>query len=181
VQVTFVKPSEKHRLCAWTAVRGRRTVVPGTVMAAGAGLPHDLAQYVVEATFGVTTGFWGLVARGATFKSTGRRITRPGRALVIAHRTTLDAAERLAGEHVSRWRDGRPTKAAAPLSAALDAWHQLELGDGLVFRWQEPTGEIVPDADSGTTDLGAERLKRPSGRGGSRNRDSPRPDSRMRR
>ena len=65
VQVTFVKPSEKHRLCAWTAIRGRRTVVPGTVMAAGAGLPHDLAQYVVEATFGVATGFWGLVARGA--------------------------------------------------------------------------------------------------------------------
>ena len=69
-------------------------------MAAGAGLPHDLAQYVVEATFGVTTGFWGLVARGATFKSTGRRITKPGRALVVAHRASLDAAERLAGEHV---------------------------------------------------------------------------------
>lgn len=151
MQVTFIKPSEKHRLCAWTAVRGRRTVVPGTVMAAGAGLPHDLAQYVVEATFGVSTGFWGLVARGATFKSTGRRVTKPGRALVIAHRASLDAAERLAGEHVARWQEGRPTDAAAPLSAALDAWQRLQRGDGLVFRWPEPAGVVVPEADAPST------------------------------
>ena len=164
MQVTFFKPSEKHRLCAWTAVRGRRTVVPGTVMAAGTGLPHDLAQYVVEATFGVATGFWGLVARGATFKSTGRRVTKPGRAVIVAHRASLDAAERLAGDHVARWQEGRPTEAAAPLSAALDAWQRLQLGDGLAFHWPEPAGVVVPSTPPAAAPALTATYRAPGGR-----------------
>jgi hypothetical protein len=37
-----------------------------------------LAQFVVEASLGLEHGFWNLVANGATFKSLGRRPTRPG-------------------------------------------------------------------------------------------------------
>jgi hypothetical protein len=51
-------------------------------MAARAGhtdLPHDLAQFVVEAALGLEAGFWNLVANRATFKSVGRRQTVPGR------------------------------------------------------------------------------------------------------
>ena len=108
MRVEFTSPSERHRLCGWTAYRGKgeRSVVPGSVMAAGAGLPHDIGQYVVEAATGLRTGFWGLVERGATFKSTGRRITKPGRALIVAHRAELDDAERIAGEHLARWHAG---------------------------------------------------------------------------
>jgi hypothetical protein len=144
METAFFKPGEKHRLCQWTAVRGRRTVVAGSVMAAGRDIPHDLAQYVVEAALGIRHGFWGLVARGATFKSTGRRVTRPGRALVVAHRAELDEAERLAGEHVDRWRRHVPTPAGPHLDAALDGWRRLAVGDRLVFRWPDATGAIVP-------------------------------------
>jgi hypothetical protein len=146
MEVTFYKPSEKRRLCAWTARRRKRTVVPGTVMAAGDGLPHDLGQYVVEATIELRSGFWGLLERGATFKSTGRKVTKPGRALIRARRDGLNEAETLAGDEVARWRRGEATETGPHLTAALDAWQRLDIGDGLVFRWPDPVGAIVPGA-----------------------------------
>ena len=51
-------------------------------MAGEKGIPHDLAQYVIEAATGYQGGFWDLVSKGATFKSTGRRRTKPGRAVM---------------------------------------------------------------------------------------------------
>lgn len=142
MQVEFFKPSEKHRLCAWTAIRGKRTVVPGSVMAAGAGLPHDLGQYVVEAATGFRLGFWGLLEQGATFKSTGRRRTKPGRAVIAAHRADLDESERLAGAHLARWHRGEQTDVARHLDAALEAWQSLEIGDRLAFQWPSPVGDV---------------------------------------
>jgi hypothetical protein len=58
-------------------------------MASGGNLPHDLTQFVVEATLGVQEGFWGLLANGATFESVaGRRSTKPGRQLIRPHHAT---------------------------------------------------------------------------------------------
>jgi hypothetical protein len=142
VQVEFYKPSEKRRLAAWSAVVGRRTVVPGTVMAAGASLPHDLAQYVVEAASGYQNGFWGLVARGATFRSTGRRVTKPGRALIAAHRDELNGAERLAAVHLAQWHAGAHTSVTEPLTRALQQWNELGVGDRLVYEWPSATGTV---------------------------------------
>jgi tetratricopeptide (TPR) repeat protein len=107
------------------------------------GAYHDVGQYVVEAALGLRTGFWGLVERGATFRSTGRRITKPGRALIVDHRADLDDAERIAGEHLARWHAGDVTAVSRLLTGALDAWRTLEIGDTLVFRWPEPTGVVV--------------------------------------
>ena len=71
VRVEFYKRENKGRVVAgWDATRSKRTRVPGAVMAAGKSLPHDLAQYVIEASAGYHNGFWDLVAHGATFKST---------------------------------------------------------------------------------------------------------------
>jgi len=144
MRVEFTSPSERHRLCAWTAYRGKgeRSVVPGSVMAAGAGLPHDVGQYVVEAATGLRRGFWGLVEQGATFKSTGRRVTKPGRALIVTHRAELDEAERIAGVHLARWRAGDAGDVARHLTAALDGWRMLDTGDTLVFRWPDATGAV---------------------------------------
>ena len=86
MRVAFRIQDERKRICRWDAVRGKRTRVPGAVVGYGNGPPHDLVQYVVEAATNYENGFWGLVARGATFKSTGRRRTKPGRALIAAHR-----------------------------------------------------------------------------------------------
>ena len=108
----------------------------------GNGVPHDLVQYVVEATTGYRDGFWGLVARGATFKSTGRKRTKPGRALIAEHRRELVASEHLAGAHVAQWRAGAQTPVTAALDRARQQWNRMTPGDELAFDWPSPHGEI---------------------------------------
>jgi hypothetical protein len=145
VRVTFYKLTEK-RLTTWEAARGKRIRVPGSTMALGRGeMPHDLLQLIVEAEMGIVHGFWGCVASGATFRSTGRKRTRPGRAVIAAHRGELDQAEHIVGVHAERWRAG----ASTPCTAALDAFHALweKLGDGdrLTVEW--PTLAVLPNPD----------------------------------
>jgi hypothetical protein len=111
-------------------------------MAAGKDLPHDLAQYVVESATGYAFGFWGCVARGATFKSTGRKRTRPGRAVIAEHRAELVASEHLAGEHMFRWRVGEKTAVTRALDQALRQWRGLREGQLLTYEWPSPVGTI---------------------------------------
>ena len=68
MQVGFYKVDD-GRLCGWTAAPPKRKPFQGTTMASGRHLPHDLAQFVVEKALGLDCGFWGLLAKGATFKS----------------------------------------------------------------------------------------------------------------
>jgi hypothetical protein len=112
-------------------------------MAAGKGIPHDLAQYVVEAATGYRNGFWGLVARGATFKSTGRRRTKPGRAVIAEHRAELAGAETLAGLHLERWKAGDSSIVSNALSRAFCQWGTLSVGERLGFDWPSPVGVII--------------------------------------
>src|ERR1039458_9178665 len=91
MQVAFYKV-DHGRLCAWMASPPKRKRFQGTTMATGRDLPHDLAQFVVEATLSLHHGFWGLLASGATFKSVpGRRRTRPGQQLIQAYGAALNA------------------------------------------------------------------------------------------
>ena len=149
----FFKPSEKRPGCAWVAFRAKRSIVPGTHMAAGRSLPHDLAQYVIEAATGYTHGFWGLLARGATYKTTGRKVTKPGRAIIVAHRAELVASEVLAGEHLYYWAAGRVTPVTEALDAALEQWRALTLDERLVYEWPAPSGRIVPAVEGETLTL----------------------------
>jgi len=130
----------------WEALRGKRTRVPGTLMASQKDLPHDLLQYVVEAACGFEDGFWGLLARGATFKSTGRKLTKPGRALIAAHRSELAQAEALAALHGQAWTAGQHSPVTAALDRARAMWDQVGLGARLVFDWPSPTGTVRPAA-----------------------------------
>jgi hypothetical protein len=144
MRVEFYKSDVHGRpQSAWEATRGQRTRVPGTIMAAGKGIPHDLAQYVIEAATGYPYGFWDLVAKGATFKSTGRRKTKPGRAVIAEHRAELAGAEQLAGLHLERWKAGDDSPVSAALSRALDQWSGLSPRERLVFDWPSPIGVIV--------------------------------------
>jgi len=141
--VEFAKIDDKGRLrCRWDARRGARPRLPGTTMAVGRGLPHDLAQYVIEAAAGYRFGFWDLVARGATFASTGRRRTQPGRALIAAHRGELAGAERLAGLHLALWQAGHDAEVTAALRRAEAQWHDLGDGERLVFEWPDARGRV---------------------------------------
>lgn len=112
-------------------------------MAVGQGLPHDLAQYVIEAATGYVHGFWGLVAQGATFKSTGRRRTKPGRALIATHRRDLMGSEQLAGLHMGLWKAEQSGAVSTALDQAWAQWQTLGANDRLVFDWPSAEGRIV--------------------------------------
>jgi len=143
MRVTFWKRVE-HRLSTWTAVRGKRTVIPGATMALGRGdLPHDLVHLIVEASTGLDHGFWGCLAAGATFKSLGRKPTRPGREIIQRHRDELRASEVLVFEHVRRWQQGQSTPAASALTRLDARWRALPDNGHLSLRW--PTLELLED------------------------------------
>lgn len=142
VLVAFYRDDEA-RVTGWHAVRGRRTAIPGTVMALGRGdISHDLAQYIVEAATGTQDGFWGLLAKGATFRSIGRKRTPQGRALIAAHRDTLRGAEQLAGAHIAEWRRGASTPVARALDDAARMFAALKPGEHLTYQWPSVQGQV---------------------------------------
>jgi hypothetical protein len=135
MQVAFYKV-DGGRLCAWVAAPPKRRRFQGTTMASGRDLPHDLAQFVVEAALGLQHGFWGLLANGATFRSVvGRRRTQPGQQLISAHREALQATEHLANAHVGLWRTGGATPARPALDAIHGRWRALPVGEELCVNW----------------------------------------------
>lgn len=141
MKVTFTKLVEK-RISTWTATRGKRTVVPGSSMALGrGGMPHDLEQLVVEAVVGLEHGFWGSVAEGATFRSLGRKRTKPGRAVIRRNRTEIELSEHIVHDHVDRWRAGKPTPCSERLTEFDERWRALADGESLTVHW--PTLDVL--------------------------------------
>ena len=141
VQVAFRKTAGNQ--CAWEAIRAKRTRVsarPRGGLVKDGHLPHDLGQFVAEAALGIEYGFWGLVAAGATFKSTSRKQTRPGRQLIADHRRELAAAELAVNTAVNAWMRGDATDAAASLSEMARRWSALEVDDIVVADW--PSGIV---------------------------------------
>jgi hypothetical protein len=135
MRVDFYK-ADGGRLCGWVASPPKRRPFQGTTMASGRDLPHDLGQFVVERALELHEGFWGLLAKGATFKSVpGRRLTKPGRELVRTHIEALNAVEGVVNEHVAAWRRG----AATPVGPALDVmyarWRALPVRVRLSLEW----------------------------------------------
>lgn len=132
--VAFVK----DELPWWEATRTTGGTVRGGHMPIGRGvIPHDLAHFATEDHFVLQYGFWGLLARGATFtRGTDRRPTRPGRALVRDHRRDLGEAEHLGNEHHTRWRNGEPTPVAPTFDRLAERWKQLPDGAALTVEWR---------------------------------------------
>jgi len=139
MDVAFSKLDD-GRLCRWTAQpRGRKRFV-GSTMASGRHLPHDLAHFVVEEALRIESGFWGLLAKGATFASVaGRRRTRPGRQLIRTHQAELARVEWVVNAHLKAWLTGQPTPVAAALERMLGRWRSLKLGEQLQLRWPTKT------------------------------------------
>jgi hypothetical protein len=149
VHVDFYRDDES-RVSGWEAVRGKRTRIPGSVMGLGRGvISHDLAQYVIEAATGYRNGFWGLLSRGATFKSTGRRRTKPGRAVIAEHRQDLLASEHLAGAYLAAWKAGTGGPVTAALDRAAAQFSGLKPGERLRFEWPQAFGEVVSTKSPG--------------------------------
>src|SRR5262245_59957948 len=135
MQVKFYKLDE-GRLCAWIAELPKRKPFQGTTMASGRDLPHDLAQFVVEAALGLRQGFWNMLANGATFRSVaGRRRTQPGQQLISSHAEALNEAEHLANAHITAWRTGEPTPVCPALDEMYSRWQALSEGEEIRLEW----------------------------------------------
>jgi len=122
--VRFEKTSTNQ--CLVTAWARDRKPFPVSHMAGASRIPHDLATFVIEQNLSIAGGFFNLVAHGAVFRSSGRRITRPGRALIVANRAALEDAERHVNEVQSLWGRHQPTPAGPALTEADERWRALD-------------------------------------------------------
>lgn len=117
-------------------MRGKRIRIPGSTTARGrGGMPQDLTQLAAESVLGLEHGFWGSVAAGATFRSCGRKRTRPGRAVIARNRAGLDEAEKIVFAHYSWWGRGERTPVAASFADLSALWEGLGDGGELVVEW----------------------------------------------
>ncbi|MFF8837548.1 hypothetical protein [Streptomyces sp. NPDC015130] len=157
-------PDNQHEILV-RARKGPDVRLPAQTV--GPTLPHDLVHAVVETALGIEDGFWGAMARGATFEGfelvfpgrhrrSGLKVLRRGGDAVMAAELTVNWAYRV-------WR-GLPTEGRgvglAPLDEAalarttphLDSaaarWAALPEGGELRWRWgwtaQEPRGRGRP-------------------------------------
>ena len=105
-------------------------------------IPHDLGHMATEAHLEINDGFWGLLARGATFDhGTQQRRTKPGRQLIRENREALRAAEAIGNHHHSAWALGKPTPLAATFDRLASLWEATPDGSTLTVRW--PTLELA--------------------------------------
>lgn len=141
--VRFEKLPEQRvaRVTAWA--RDRRPFVISQ-MACTESLPHDLAGFAAEQALGIADGFFNLIAHGAVFASSGRRRTRPGRAVIVANRQGLLAGEHLVHGAWDDWRAGRPTPAAAALDDVARRWRDLPAGQGFELVWERRPLPVRP-------------------------------------
>ena len=144
--VTFHKVDGRSPHAWWEAVRATRGRVRGGYMPIGRGrIPHDLGHMATEAHFEIVDGFWGLLARGATFDhGTQQRRTQPGRRLIRDNRAALAAAEALGNEHHFAWLGGEPTPVGPSFDRFARRWEALPDGGTLTVRW--PTLELLDDS-----------------------------------
>ena len=139
MRIHFQKPPEGQTWAAWVVDRGHRRIVRGGMgWAPHWRLTHDLAGYAVERSLGLTSGFWHCIADGATFASTDRKRTRPGRAVIASRRAELEAHDRLTHGHWERWERGGPTPAAPLLDEVAAEWARLPPGEWMTVEWDLP-------------------------------------------
>ena len=121
--------------CLVTAWARDRKPFPVSHMAGASRMPHDLATFVIEQSLSIAGGFFNLVAHGAVFRSSGRRMTRPGRALIVANRAALEDAERRVRRVQALWARDLPTPAGSALTDADERWRALDPGAYFQCAW----------------------------------------------
>ncbi|MEU6215543.1 hypothetical protein ABZ891_37335 [Streptomyces sp. NPDC047023] len=122
--------------------------------ATGPTLPHDLAHAAVEDALGITDGFWGAMAQGATFEGfetveptrhrrSGLKVLRRKGDAVMRAELSVNWAYRVwsglstQGRGVGRSPlDDRETAlATAALDRAAERWSRVAEGEALTWRW----------------------------------------------
>ena len=155
--LAFHKSADPPPHSWWEARRSTGGRLTGGHMPIGRGIiPHDLVHLAAEAELGLAFGFWGLLAQGATFRhGIDRRPTRPGRALIVAHRTGLAEAEALANAHHHAWRTGQPTPLRPTFDRLAELWTAIPRGGTLTVEW--PGLGLLDRVDPRSGDAATER------------------------
>ncbi|GAA0902419.1 hypothetical protein [Streptomyces thermoalcalitolerans] len=152
MEISFRKlPDNQHEIL----VRGRKGPdVRLPAQPVGPTMPHDLVHAVVETALGIDDGFWGAMARGATFQGfefvTPRRHRRSGMKVLRRGGDAVMAAELRVNWAYRAWR-GLPTEGRAVGRAPIDAdalartgprldaaaarWAAVPVGGELLWRW----------------------------------------------
>ncbi|MCZ7462285.1 hypothetical protein [Streptomyces sp. WMMC940] len=152
MEMSFRKlPDNQHEILV-RARKGPDVRLPA--QSVGPTMPHDLVHAVVETALGIDDGFWGAMARGATFQGfelvtprrhrrSGMKVLRRGGAAVMAAELSVNWAYRVwrglatEGRGVGRAPiDAEALARTGPrLSAAAARWAALPEGGELLWRW----------------------------------------------
>lgn len=152
MEMSFRKlPDNQHGIVV-RARKGPDLRLPATPV--GPTMPHDLVHAVVETALGITDGFWGAMARGATFQGfelvtpgrhrrSGMKVLRRGGDAVMAAELRVNWAYRVWSGLPTQGRGVGPalldTQALAKTGPRLDAaatrWAALPEGEELLWRW----------------------------------------------
>ncbi|AXE24423.1 hypothetical protein C0216_14010 [Streptomyces globosus] len=120
----------------------------------GPTMPHDLVHAVVETALGIDDGFWGAIARGATFQGfellapgrhrrSGMKVLRRGGDAVLAAELSVNWAYRVWRGLPTEGRGvGRPpigpdalARTGPSLDAAAARWSAVPEGGDLLWHW----------------------------------------------
>jgi hypothetical protein len=165
MRVDFYKDGD-GRLCSWVATPPHRRSFPGSTMAAGRDLPHDLMQFTIERALQIRDGFWGLLAHGGWFASVpGRRPTPQGRAIVREHYAALVAVEGVVNGHYRAWKHQETTPLKPELDVVYARWLALGESEPLTVEWPvHPLPEIGGRRSHGAQRRGVRRPHRGAAR-----------------
>ncbi|MGW0122127.1 hypothetical protein [Streptomyces sp. NPDC003327] len=152
MEMVFRKlPDNQHEILV-RARKGPDVRLPAQPV--GPTVPHDLVHAVVETALGIDDGFWGAMARGATFEGfelvtpgrhrrSGMRVLRRGGDAVMAAELSVNWAYRAWRGLPTEGRGvGRPpldaealARTIPPLDAAALRWAAVPEGGELLWRW----------------------------------------------
>lgn len=139
MEITFTKTGA--RSYEVVARRADRVVIRIGTPDRPAGLPHDMAHYLVERGLGFERGFWGAVAAGAVFKGmevvSGRRPPHAGersKAIIKAEHHQLAAAELYVSVIQAVAREGRERDWAYVNARLDDVWRPFRVPRRSVTR-----------------------------------------------
>ncbi|TFE47354.1 hypothetical protein E3E14_21380 [Streptomyces sp. ICN441] len=157
MEMSFRKlPDDQHEILV-RARKGPDVRLPvqpvQPVQPVGPTMPNDLVHAVVETDLGIDDGFWGAMARGATFQGfelvtpgrhrrSGMKVLRRGGAAVMAAELSVNWAYRVwrglstEGRGVGRAPiDAEALARTGPRLNAAARWAALPEGGGLLWRW----------------------------------------------
>jgi hypothetical protein len=158
MRVTFTKAASWQYTISIDRERGPR-LLPRGAPGFDESMPHDLAHYLVEESFGIELGVFGQIAAGASgiffpaAADDSLRSRRTSARIGAVGRADMQRSEDLVRVCMSEWHRSRGVatplmadtgvrvdperlaQAVARIDAVAKRWQRLPVGDSLRFTW----------------------------------------------